>query len=207
MLLQSIIVLHVACGAVAFVTSILAVISKKGHTLHRRSGTAFTIAMAGIFITALGISIAEFNLWLVLIAIFSVYLAVSGWLIAKNRQSQATTYQWGIAGIALVAAAGMVAIGTIRLLSEDSFGTVLIAFGLIMAAFATEELWRYSKKTMTGATRIAAHLSRMLGGTIAIFTAATVVNLDWQPQWLLWLLPMLMFLPLIVYWNITTLRQ
>ena len=41
----------------------------------------------------------------------------------------------------------------------------------------------------------------MLAGTIAVVTAVLVVNVDMDPQWLPWILPTIILVPLISWWN------
>jgi hypothetical protein len=49
--------------------------------------------------------------------------------------------------------------------------------------------------------RIAAHLGRMLGGTIAAVTAFTVVNVRIEPAFVVWLAPTVVLTPVIAYWT------
>ncbi len=53
-----------------------------------------------------------------------------------------------------------------------------------------------------GKMRIQRHLSNMLAGTIATFTTVPVVNVDFNPVWVPWILPTVIMSPLITWWNI-----
>lgn len=46
----------------------------------------------------------------------------------------------------------------------------------------------------------------LMAGAIATITAVMVVNVDMEPVWVPWILPTIVITPLIVWWNIRTLR-
>jgi hypothetical protein len=50
-------------------------------------------------------------------------------------------------------------------------------------------------------TRIANHLIRMMGATIAVITAFLVVNVHFDPGWVVWLAPTVVLTPLIIVWS------
>ncbi len=197
--------IHVFFGALAFAGALGAIATRiihKDQRLHRIAGRTFTVAMLGTFFSALAIVSFSFNLFLTLVAVFSVYLALSGYLIARNRQPQATAAQKLLSGAASLIAVGMLAAGARQLIGGDSLGSVLIAFGLIMGSLSAQDIRHYLAEDRRADLRIAAHLSRMLGGTIAILTASTVVNLELNPPWLAWLLPTIVLAPVIIGWNV-----
>ena len=41
----------------------------------------------------------------------------------------------------------------------------------------------------------------MLAGTVAVVTAVLVVNVNIEPQWLPWILPTIILVPVISWWN------
>ena len=141
------------------------------------------------------------NLFLLLVAIFSFYQALTGWRIARNRTGQPSRLDWVAAGAMTTAGAGMIVFGGRMLLSGETLGIVMLAFGGIGGSFGLYDLRRFRRKPLTGKRRIAAHLSRMLGGTIAAVTAFVVTNFQFSPAFVLWLAPTIALVPLIVYWN------
>ena len=52
-----------------------------------------------------------------------------------------------------------------------------------------------------GKERIAHHLGRMLGATIATLTAFIVTNFSFEPAFVLWLAPTALITPLIFWWT------
>ena len=79
-------------------------------------------------------------------------------------------------------------------------GVVLVVFAAVGGALAFSDLYILRRRTYRGTLRIAVHLGRMLGGTIAALTAFTVVNVRIEPAFVPWLAPTVLLTPLIVYW-------
>jgi hypothetical protein len=193
--------LHVAAGFTALSSAVVAVATPKGARWHVYSGRAFVIGMAVVFLTALPMTLIKPNIFLFLIAIFSLYLAVSGWLRARNRSGIPTAVEW-IAAVAMVSAAvAMGGRGVVMLAAGNSMGTVLLVFGGIGGLLAVRDLMSLRAHRYKGNVRIAAHVGRMLGGTIAAVTAFTVVNVRIEPMFVVWLAPTVVLTPVIVYWN------
>ena len=202
---DAVILVHVCLGALALASAVTAVGARTllpRPRLHALAGRAFTLAMVGIFVTALVIVSFAFNGFLALVALFSVYLALSGFLIARNRQPRATRWQKVLSAAALCVAVLMLGSGGLGLVTGDELAVVLLAFGTLMGVLAAQECWYWATASLSGPARVAAHLSRMLGGPIALLTASAVVNLDIEPRWLAWLLPSFLIVPLIIGWNL-----
>jgi hypothetical protein len=192
--------IHITAGFTALSSAAVAVATPKGERRHVYSGRAFVIGMAVVFLTALPMTVMKPNLFLLLIAIFSFYLTVSGWLRARNRSGIPTAAEW-IAAIAMVlGAVAMGGRGIAMLAVGLSMGTVLLVFGGIGGLLAVRDLMSLRAHRYRGNVRIAAHVGRMLGGTIAAVTAFAVVNVRMEPAFIVWLAPTVVLTPLIVYW-------
>lgn len=76
--------IHVTCGFTSLFSAFGAILSSKGQSKHRFFGKFFFYGMTGIFITAIPIALIKNNLFLFLIAVFSYYLAFTGWRYAKT---------------------------------------------------------------------------------------------------------------------------
>ncbi|HEY2992636.1 MAG TPA: hypothetical protein VGM22_07490 [Methylomirabilota bacterium] len=193
--------LHIASGHVALAAAVGAMLTRKGSRWHVYTGRLFTLGMALVFVTAVPMTLIKPNLFLLLIAIFSFYLALTGWLRARNRTGARLPGERFTAAVMAVTAAGMLARGVLMLAGGRSMGTVLLVFGGIGGALAALDL-RQAPERYRGAARIAGHLSRMLAGTVATVTAFSVVNIRLEPAVIVWLAPTVVFTPLIVYWNV-----
>ena len=91
-------------------------------------------------------------------------------------------------------------------LGGSSQWVTLLLFGGIALALSVADGW-FHQTQPGGARRVARHLTNMMAGTIATITAVTVVNVDMDPVWVPWILPTVVITPLIVWWNIRTLRS
>jgi uncharacterized membrane protein len=194
MLGNAILALHIAAGGLALVVSAIALWSFKGGRVHRRAGRIFVAAMGVVCATAIVLAVLRPNAFLLAIGFFSFYLSFAGFATVRPA--------WGRAAIAI--AAGMILVGLAMLGAAATGATarpvVLGIFGAIGLVLAIQDLAALRGAEVPPA-RIARHLSRMLGATIATWTAFTVVNFQMLPPLVAWLGPTAAFLPVIVYWN------
>jgi len=194
--------LHIASGHVALAAAVGAMLTGKGSRWHVYTGRLFTLGMALVFVTAVPITLMRPNLFLLLVAIFSFYLALTGWLRARNRTGARLPGERVAAAAMAVAAIGMLARGVFMLAGGQSMGLVLVVFSGIGGTLAALDLRPAPGARYRGVTRIAGHLTRMLAGTIAAVTAFSVVNIRVEPAVIVWLAPTVVLTPLIVYWNV-----
>lgn len=197
---------HIAGGVTALVTAACALATSKGDRWHVYAGRTFTLGMLVVFLTALPMTFIRPNLFLSLIAIFSFYLVLTGWLRARNRSEAPVLADWIAATAMGVTAIAMGVRAIMLLFAGDSMGIVLLTFGGIGGAFAISDLCFLRGKRYRGTFRISAHLTRMLAGTIAACTAFTVVNIPFEPALVVWLAPTVILTPVIAYWNARVLR-
>jgi hypothetical protein len=66
--------------------------------------------------------------------------------------------------------------GRLCFVAASALGVVLVVFAVVGGALALSDLLLLRRRAYRRPLRIAAHLGRMLGGTIAALTAFTVVN-------------------------------
>ena len=106
-----------------------------------------------------------------------------------NRTGKAHLLDWVIAIAMLPPIFYMLVSGNI----------VLTVFGVILAGFTITDTYHYIKKEYLLKKRLARHISRMMGSYIAAVTAFLVVNLQFEPAWVLWLLPTALLTPVLIY--------
>lgn len=193
--------IHIVCGFISLFSAFGAMLSSKGQVKHRKFGRIFFYGMTGIFITAIPLSLIKKNLFLFLVALFSYYLAFSGWRYSKNKNGMPGRIDFIVSGAMLAASIVMVGIGTYRFNMDDFRTIILLVFGLIGCIFSCSDLKTYRNHRATGKQRIANHLGAMLGATIATLTAFSVTNIQVQPQIILWLGPTVLLTPLIIWWK------
>jgi len=193
--------IHILAGTIALLAAAFAICSEKGKKIHITAGRTYYWGMAGIFLTALPMSIISSNIFLFLIAFFSFYLAFAGRRFAQNRKGIASTVDWIAVGFMITAGLGMWVLAVFYSIENNSQYITLSVFGFITIALGYTDFKTYKQQEATGKKRIARHLTNMLAGTIAVVTAVLVVNVDMEPQWLPWVLPTLLITPVIIYWN------
>jgi hypothetical protein len=194
-------IIHITAGSLALLSAFAAMACAKGGQGHKLAGKFFIISMTIVFATAIPLSLLIKSLFLFLIALFSYYLAFTGWRYAKNRTGVTARIDWIASSIMLLIAITMAIHGIQQYIQQNSLGIVLIVFGIAGSRTALIDIYGYKNKTAIGKTRIAKHLRGMLGATIAALTAFTVTNTHLEPQLLLWLGPTIVFTPVIIWWD------
>ena len=78
--------LHILAGFISLGIAYLLLFIKKGNKRHKKLGMIYVYGMSTIFVTAIPLSLlGEFNPFLFVIAIFSFYLAFSGYRQGRDR--------------------------------------------------------------------------------------------------------------------------
>ena len=201
-MIQTILFLHIVAGVAALAAAGAAVGSAKGGRLHRRSGGAYTVSMAIVGSSALGLSVVHPNPFLFAVGIFSLYLVFTGWRAAVLRDGLPRRLDHAGGAVMALAGLGMLGSGVQGVLAgSGAQPVILVAFGSIGLTMALSDWRDWARGGVTGKARIARHLGRMLGGTIATITAAGVVNLGFLPDLVVWLGPTVLITPVILWWS------
>lgn len=188
--------IHILSGFTALVAGFIAIVAQKGKKVHKISGLTFFIGMIMVCFSAILISLMKDNRFLLHIGIFSFYLVYSGYRSVKNKSLTPSTIDWVLLLTAFVNCLAMVLSGQL----------VLIVFGVLGASLAAQDAKLFydiiNKKELLKNKWLLRHISTMLGGYIATFTAFLVVNISLESlPWLPWLLPTIIGTPLIAYWT------
>lgn len=191
---------HITAGFTALSAAAGAILTKKGMTIHRYCGRIFLFAMTGIFLTSIPMSLIKKDLFLLLIALFSYYFAISGWVYAKNRTGIASRLAWALAFMMLIVACTML-VTSLRTSDASYQPTVLMVFGILGCMISLSDIKMFYGHKATGNMRIIKHFSAMLGATIAASTAFTVVNVQTHPAYIAWLAPTFIIVPFILWWR------
>ena len=183
-------------------TGILAIAAKKGGKIHALSGNTYFYAMFTVIITALVLSIYRSNIFLLLIASFSFYMAWAGVRSIRNKSLKANLLDWIFLGVAVVTAASMIL----------TFNIILMVLGALFTVNVIQEIRTFiqARKTEFEKTNkwIIRHIGMMLGSFIATNTAFLVTNVqDFNPEWLPWLAPTIVGTPLITYYTRRTIKK
>ncbi|SMP36015.1 hypothetical protein [Halobellus salinus] len=198
--------LHIAAGTVAVLAGLGALVTTKGGLRHRQAGKLFLIAISVVVATVFGllaINPTTFRIILTLVAIFSGYLAFSGYrvLARKRPEDDADVIDWSATGTVFVACLGLGVWGVTWFLGGQSFGIVMVIFGAIGVIFATLDGWTFRREG-TGEWTVT-HLQRMIAAFISTVSAVSAVNLTPIMGIWAWIWPTIVGVPLIVYWSNT----
>lgn len=198
-------VVHIVAGSLGLFTGTMNIIRKKGDILHKRVGSFFYFGMLINGFAGLIMSLIHINYFLLIVAIFSIYLVTTGQrylalkelIVTKKPQS----IDWIISSVMLLFGFGFVIFGGYLLFYKNYFGTVLLVFGMISILMVRQDFKNYQGKIKIKNFWLLVHIQRMIGAYIAAVTAFLVVNNSILPDIIAWLLPTALLVPLIVKWS------
>lgn len=188
--------LHIATGILAFFVAPVALVAKKGGTIHIIWGKIFFWSMMVVALTAVPMTIYHPNLFLFLIAVFSVHLSLVGYRAAAVRKAPNQNTSKRIDSLINFASLGVYGllicwgIYTIFSADDSSFGYISIIFGIIGLQFSISQL-RALNKPADKMDWWFKHMQGMIGAYIAVVSAFSAVNLFFLPPVIRWLWPTL----------------
>ena len=192
--------LHIAAGFVGFFVAPVALAVRKGGPAHRRWGKVFFWAMAVAGTTALVGAQHIHSLFLLLTAVFSLYMAGFGYrsLFLKHLawDARVGAFDWAVAGVGLLVFLGTVAYAfAARNIPVGVFGTL----GAMTAArqlrgYANAGHWTKNQWLLN-------HISGFMASYIAAVSAFSVTSLHFIPFPYNFLWPTLLGAPTIMWWH------
>lgn len=210
MIFNLLLVLHIAGGYVGLMSGILNIIRPKGDKTHKIIGKLFFFSMLLTGFSSFMLAWIHPNYFLCMIGIFTLYMVVSGQRYIQRTQKYTGTTSikntdWIITYFMLLAGALFIVIGIWTVLRSNLFGLVSVTFGSIGLMFVRQDFHHYRKKDTIKNFWLIGHIQRMTGGFIAALSAFLVVNAKYLPDlipgYVYWLLPTVVFTPLIVKWS------
>jgi len=196
--------IHIVTGSLACLGMLVAWLTKKGHVLHRRGGQLFVAAMSASLATAVVVALWRNNHFLLLIALFSGYFVYTGARLALVRDGRRSRLDQIITLAMLAVVVCMTALAFTQWQSGDSLYVATAVF-IVIAALPAASDYR-AGAWPRGNERIAGHVIRMGGASIATLTAVFVVNIETDPAFLAWIAPSVVLSPAIA-WQIRRLRR
>ncbi len=193
--MRDLLVVHIAAGFGAFLLAPVALGTAKGGRAHKRWGMVYLWCMGGVAATALPMALYRPVLFLALVAIFSFYLAFSGYRVLKlkhlARGGSAGIIDWVAAAVAFLAGAALALLAWLRPSAVQHMGVVAIVFGLFSMRAAGVNMWDFVRKPKEKMFWWYTHLGNFIASYIAAWTAFSVVTLPqiFGNQLWLWLWP------------------
>ncbi|MDB6125853.1 MAG: hypothetical protein JWQ71_4846 [Pedosphaera sp.] len=182
--------IHIVAGTVALLIAPLAMATVKGGRWHRRWGKIYFWAMAGVALTAGFMCWLRSGLFLFLIAIFSFYLALTGYRVLgrkKPEEDKPHSFDVCIAVAMVLAGAGLILLGVRDADARQRW--VPIIFGAIGVFLGMMDIVRLRKPPRAKQAWMFLHMTRFLGAYVATVTAFSVVNFHFLPFYWRWLWP------------------
>ncbi|MES2462952.1 MAG: hypothetical protein V4671_20400 [Armatimonadota bacterium] len=188
-------VVHVGAGLLCLVLGPAAFIAPKGSQRHRRAGLLYLRLMLVMASSALLLLTMRFNTFFFVLAVFSFYLAFSGYRVLgrkrPDRDQQAKPLDWSVALLAMLVGIVSISLHLAGRLTGDSIFIFSMLGGTV--AIATYDLVRFinpvnSSQPQQRYVWLFEHLSKMIGSYIAVVSAfsATVLGFIPEPARQLW---------------------
>lgn len=201
--------LHIIGGSIGLLTGCFNVFAKKGDRKHRIIGRLFFFSMLLTGFSSIILSTMHPNYFLFMVGVFTLYMVGTGkrYIYSKmlNAKEKPKLMDWVITITMLLAGVLFIGLGGLYLVKTQFFGFVFITFVFFGLLFVKQDFKNYKGVSKLQNYWLIAHLQRMTGGFIAALTAFLVVNANYLPEqipgFIYWLLPTLIFTPLIVKWT------
>jgi hypothetical protein len=196
--------LHICAGSIGFIVAPIALIVKKGGDIHRRWGKVFFWCMTLVSFTAIIMAPMHGNLFLTLVAVFSFYLAFSGYRAIYRKDFYKTHktagIDWVFAILNSVFSLSLMIYGFIKL--PGAFGLISIVFGLIGSLLGFRDIKSFIRPPTDKQKWFFSHMVGMTASYIAAMSAFSAVNLnfEWLPVSIQWLWPTIIGVPLLNIW-------
>jgi len=200
-IIQYILYFHAISGGIALLSGLIAIATKKGSKKHILSGSVYFWAMLSVIITGLIVGFYRNNIFLQTIAIFSFYMAFTGKRVLRyKKEIKPSPPDWSVNFIALNGALFMLYLGIINGMRVGFSGAVpmLMVFGIFLLVMAVEDFRKMWRKKFVKNDWLLTHIGRMGGSFIATSTAFLLVNIHFDPAWVMWLLPTVVGTPMII---------
>lgn len=197
--IQVLIYIHATFGGIALLTGLVAVIARKGETVHKRFGLVFYYAMILSGVSAMIIAVLpnHENPFLFVVGIFSLYFVLTGYRALQfKRKIPDLKLDKAISVLMLITGFLML---LLSLVITNSVSIVLVVFGLLGILFAFQDLRLFKNPKKLREKWLRLHLGRMLGGYIAASTAFVIVN-QFFPSVYGWFIPGIIGGFVIWYW-------
>jgi uncharacterized membrane protein len=201
--MKSLLAVHITVGFGAFLLAPIALVTAKGGKQHKRWGMVYLWCMGLVAATALPMALFRPVLFLALVAIFSFYLAFTGYRVVKLKnpaRASAQPVDWIVTGACFLSSAALALLAIFRPALVQHMGIVAILFGALGIRLSGMHLIDLVRKPADRMNWLYLHFQHFIASYIAAWTAFSTVTL---PQlvghtiWL-WIWPSAIGVPAIV---------
>lgn len=201
--IKILIYIHAFFGGIGLITGIGSIVVKKGSKLHKQMGKLFSIGM--LISSLISIPICWMpkhqNIFLFLIALFTVYLVISGnRFLSFKYKTKADLTDKVISGTMLFFSVIMISLGLYCQLSGIANGVLFTFFGGFGLYMTVKDFIFFKKLSETNKNWLSKHIGKMMGALIASITAYIVAGLG-IGNLIAWITPSILGTLYILYWN------
>jgi uncharacterized membrane protein len=194
--------MHIFFGSVSLLLGAFILLTKKGDKRHKLAGMIYFYAMLLTAMLAIVMTYLNPNVFLFITAVFTAYMILSGKRYLNKRSTDdVSMIDWLLTVAMCLFGLVFVTLGILNVVQSNFFGIVLIVFGGISMMFVYDDYINFTGKSTVKNYWLITHLQRMVGSYIAASTAFLVVNNTLLPGVVAWLLPTVLFVPLIIKWS------
>ena len=149
--------LHIAGASVAMIAGFVAVLARKGDTVHRAAGNVFFLSMLVMAGVAGGVSpfVPEIVPTNIAASVMTLYLVTTGWMTVKRPEGAVGGFETG----AMLSALALAPIAAV--FGQITGDPTLYFFAVIAGLAALADFTLLRRRGLTGVPRIARHLWRM----------------------------------------------
>lgn len=199
--IQYILYFHAFSGAIALLFGLIAIFTKKGSKYHTKSGEIYFYSMLSVAVTGLIVATYRNTIFLQTIAFFAFYMAFTGKRVLRSKKSIVTDkLDWIANIISMGVGAYMLYLGVSNLLLSGFVGAIpmLLVFGGLLFWMTIEDALKMKNKKWIKNDWLYTHIGRMGGSFIATSTAFLLINIRFEPRWIVWLAPTVIGTPLMI---------
>jgi uncharacterized membrane protein len=194
--------IHIVGGSASLLLGIVVLSLKKGNQQHKLLGNVYFFAMLTSSVVAIPMSYLHPNYFLFIIAIFTIYMLVTGYrYLGKKSGEDISILDWLLTLIILLFGFAFIGFGAYNINKQNYFGVVFLVFGTVCFLFAKKDYQNFKGQSAIKNYWLTGHIQRMTGSYIASATAFLVVNNKILPGIIAWLLPTFIIVPLINKWS------
>jgi uncharacterized membrane protein len=191
---------HVTGGTVALITGGIAMLVRKGETVHRYAGSVFFVAMLTMTISAFVVAVIRDQSINISASTVTFYMIVTSWVAATRKDGEIGRFETA----ALLLGLGVTASAFLFALRGGDVQVVHYVFGSIAAIGVLSDVNVLARGGLSGRQRIARHLWRMSFAMLV----ATGAYFAGQPRFVpailretnLNFVPIVLVLVLLVFW-------
>ncbi len=165
-------ILHIIAGSISVLIGTFIVLTKKGDKRHKLLGNIYYFSLLITAIFAMPMSYLHSNIFLFIIGVFTSYMILTGKRYLQIKKIEdVKKFDWVLSIVMILFGATFLVIGSKSIINGNTFGIVVLVFGMISVLFVYQDYVNYRGKSKVKNYWLTTHLQRMVGSFIASTTA------------------------------------